>query len=759
MNTFNCLVSKKIYIVSISVQLAMIGVFGSSYWGYDLPILRQIIGIIFLSFIPGYLILSILKINNLNATKLVLYSLGISLFFTMFLGFGINQLMLYIGISTPLSMNIIMPTYLINTIVMSIYVFHKAEFKSYEKEMASVLHENKNTPAFTLLFICLPLLSIVGATIVTYYHNNFILILLLVLISLIFFILVYSELIPKQLYSLAILSISLSLLFHYTFTSPHIVGWDIHITYYIQNLIITNQYWEYIPFSNVNSVLSSAIIGPIYSIVLNLDTVWILKFIYPFIFAFVPLGLFEIYRDQLGYRKAIIPVFFFMSIFTFFTEMTALPRQQIAELFYVLLLLTILDNSKSTKKAILGIIFVMGISVSHYGLTYILIFMFTLSWFIYTIMNRDIVAKIIITVNKMSGLKLANPKTLFFSDKTENKSSLSGSLLTIFIIFSISWYIYITPGLFNTIIHIGQSFSTNITEFFEPTATQTITISSLGGDMHSISNLGKTYRFVHIITEILIIIGFFKFITTPNKYIEKPDHFALILANYALLSMCVILPYFSNYLNVTRLYHIVLFLISPFIYIGYEALFSNIKKISSYIMKTTKRKYSLFHNKKANLKCFPLLILIIMYFLFNTGLILEFSQNSYKSGDTPGSIPLNYGEIDAEYYNSHEVNSLYWLSNFADENNHSILADRIGRRLLTEKFAISTSQIPPSIENVPSKSYIFLRTWNIQSNQLSLIIHKSGVQSEIQYIETERYMANNINKIFTNNKSYIYKIK
>ena len=52
----------------------------------EIPVLGQIVGFIVLTFIPGFLILRIIKPHKLGVTESLLYSVGLSIAFVMFLG-------------------------------------------------------------------------------------------------------------------------------------------------------------------------------------------------------------------------------------------------------------------------------------------------------------------------------------------------------------------------------------------------------------------------------------------------------------------------------------------------------------------------------------------------------------------------------------------------------------------------------------------------------------------------------------------------
>lgn len=168
----------------------------------------------------------------------------------------------------------------------------------------------------------------------------------------------------------------------------YIWGWDTHHEYYLSNLVIANPLWNStIPYA-VNTMLSIVMFAPIVSSICNMSLTWVFKIIYPLLFSLVPLGLYRVFQKQIDDKIAFLSCFFFVSLFMFYTEMLQLARQQIAELFFVLLILLMIDkNMDKTKRAFLSIVFGVSLVVSHYGLSYIYMFCLISAWLILIFMD------------------------------------------------------------------------------------------------------------------------------------------------------------------------------------------------------------------------------------------------------------------------------------------------------------------------------------------------------------------------------------
>ena len=94
---------------------------------FDVPVARQVIGFFILTFFPGYIIIKILKLNELCRVETIVFSVGLSIAFLMITGLIVNELCPLIGISRPLS---IMPlTITLNSFILigSILVYLRSD--------------------------------------------------------------------------------------------------------------------------------------------------------------------------------------------------------------------------------------------------------------------------------------------------------------------------------------------------------------------------------------------------------------------------------------------------------------------------------------------------------------------------------------------------------------------------------------------------------------------------------------------------------
>ncbi|MEM2506693.1 MAG: DUF2206 domain-containing protein, partial [Nitrososphaeria archaeon] len=502
---------------------------------FDISIARQVIGFFYLTFIPGFIIFRLLKINKIEILEVILVSVGLSIAFMMLAGLLVNELSFLFGIPDPLSLT---PLFVILNSFILVSAF-LAYLKGESLKLWNI--ELPMSPLLILPFIGISFLSIVGAMWVNVFENNIILLFMILIIALLFaFAFVSEKFASQNLYSFAVAIIAFSLLFHSSLISNYLYTGDIHMEYFVFKTTQNNGYWSSNnPFSGdevygrMYSMLSVTILPTIYSTLLNMDSTWVFKILYPLIFCLVPLGLYKLWEKNLGMKGAFISTFLFMAYDVFYTEMLGVNRQIIAELFLVLLLLVILNKDmKKSSKVMCFVIFGFGLTVSHYGLS--LIFLFFIS--------------------------VALVPLVIFKKSSEN---LTISMAITFFTIMFAWYIYISNStVFESYINFGQHVYNQLWDFFNPTSRGELVLKGLGLQKPQTIWNSISWTFSYI-TEFLIVVGFIGLIAKRSKVYFERENFYFIFTATVFLALLILVPGLANTLRMTRFYHILLFFIAP----------------------------------------------------------------------------------------------------------------------------------------------------------------------------------------------------
>ena len=262
--------------------------------------LRQIAGFLFLSLVPGVLILRILRVHNINAVESLGYSAGLSLAFVMFIGALLNFTLPLAGTNSPLTLLPLSITFLLATIVLAVAAYLRD--RDFQPQQAIKLPAVSDV--LPVLFLALVLaLTILGALLMYAFENNLLLIICLFLISLVVILAAFGKFITLRHFPFAIFIISLCLLYQTTLISPYLIGTDIYIEYQFAQLALNHGIWAYAMPGTINSCLSIVIMAPVYSQILNLDIAHIFKILYPLFFSLVPLLLYRIFRLRSAPRR------------------------------------------------------------------------------------------------------------------------------------------------------------------------------------------------------------------------------------------------------------------------------------------------------------------------------------------------------------------------------------------------------------------------------------------------------------------------
>lgn len=716
------LTAKKLLIVILSLQLAIFGLTLLGKLGLEIPVLRQVIGFLYLTFIPGILLIVIFGISNLNLTEVILYSVGLSLSFLMYIGALASFLYPFISIQKPISETPLIYT-ISFTVVLLCIIFYQQN-KKFELLLPNL--RDFLSPS-TLLFVLPIFLAVFGAYLLRFHESNFLLLILIALISLIPFLAIYH--VSSKFYPLLIFSIALSLLLYASAASPYVRGWDACVELYTANLVKANSLWDLgIPTAQ-NAMLSIVILRPIYSILLGISLTEAFTLTSPFLFSLVPVVLYEISRrvvkSQSRDEIAFLSCSFFMFFWMFYTSMANLYRQQIAMLFLSLIILLLTDREMKTSigKKVLLIIFSISLVVSHYATAYLYMF-------------------ILLAALLLSALK---PLRKLFSFE-----SISSNYIALFIAIIITWYIYTSGGtLFNALVNIGNNIISAVsTEFLNPEHTGMFWVKR---ELPSISY--KIVRLLHYITALFVIVGFLDCLRTllkGKKSMIEEEHLSFSAILLGILAVMMAVPYASP-IGLARTYQIFLLWLAPLCIAGGLAIVRAFKLPTEYGLRL-------------------LAVFFAIFLLFNSGFIPEIN-GEYQYNSSLAKAHINDRDFDTKVsfysstYTEKEIFAAKWLSDNR-ELEFKVYADGFHSLLYGYAEIPMWKGLPPKGSEtvytltkdtlVDENSYIYLRQINLAGVMLLKEPKKGKIAGKIDWWNTPDLDLNIMNKIYINSGSAIY---
>ena len=583
---------KKFLIVVFSFQISLLGLATLSSLGIEIPLVPQIIGFIYLTFLPGVVILRIFRMHRLGSVVTLLYAVGLSLTFNMFLGFLINFFYPAIGVAHPISPAPLFTTWIIVLGLLSIVAWMRDKNFAYTTGWKPVVILSP----YVLLFILLPLLAIAGTSAVNYYDNNIILLGLIALITVVAVVMIVTKFIPTPLYPVAIFSIALALLWHAGLISNHLTGNDIFTEYYFYKQVVQQGIWaQAIPYK-YNNLLSITILPAVYTYFLNMSGEAVFKIVYPLLYALVPVALYTIYYKQLGNRQGFAAAFFFMSIYAFFRIVPGAMKQIVGQLFYVLLIMLIMDKQITSSRKILFILFGASLVVSHYSMSYIFM------------------AFIILSVIMLYVFK-------------ERKSQITIYAVILFGVICLSWYMFLSGAApLKAILDIGktiyQNISLDLLNVFnrEPALFFATTSPNI---IHLI------YRLLTYLVLFFTAVGALRLLPGRNNMFSI-EYLSFAAGSYVLLAAAIIVPFFAESIGTMRMFYVSAIILAPFTILGVE----DSLKVLGRLPRFPARRILGYFSK------ITMSLLLALFFMYSSGFIFEVAHDPRVE-----SLPLSLGYI------------------------------------------------------------------------------------------------------------------
>ncbi|MTK63829.1 MAG: DUF2206 domain-containing protein [Methanobacterium sp.] len=652
-----------------------------------IPFVRGIVAFIALFFLNGILILRILRIHELDSIRTLLYSLGLGTASIMFFGMLVDLVYPFLGITLPISTDPLLITFTAFTGLLS-YLSFRRDGKFNRPDILDTT--GLSVPILT--FLLLPFIAIFGTYLINIYQNNILLIIMFFLIAVVPFLVAYNKL-PKKLYPFAIFSMALTLVLSTSLISNYITGWDINLEYYFTNLVTNTSYWNSSIPDLLNAMLSLVIIVPIFSKLSGMSVVAIYKVIYPFIFVFVPLGLYSIFQRQTTHKIAFFACFLFISIFMFFLEMPYLARQEIGELFFVLMIMLMLEKDISDRNIlILTVVFIPALLVSHYSMDYIYIFLVISSYLIILLRNRNL-------SDKYPRLGKWPILSFFFKNPNGVERPKMRYGLQILLLFSITilYYLFVSSSvLFNlTLTTLNNLITISYLFLFNPSALMAVGIvTSEKTFLRSIALV------LHLLIEALIAVGILALIVRRTKMKFNENYALFTVMSFVLLILVIVVPFLAGALNPERFYQIALIFLSVFFVVGWL-------RFSDLINRLFKNRWNPKSVKKNSFKLMALFLAVSL--MFNSGVAYELLN------DKPSSMVL-HTSMDGPKFNNLEVTGTQWITDY--RVNDEVHADSY-RFLLLNGF-IPYEKAKSTFYYPNTGSYMFLGTYNLLTGEFGI---------------------------------------
>jgi uncharacterized membrane protein len=350
-------------------------------------------------------------------------------------------------------------------------------------------------------------------------------------------------------------------LYFTTLPGLSVVGSDISRELLMSKLALFNG-WDLSLLDPGNTSFVVGFMVPSLSLLLSIETEWVYKVIIPIISAFTPVLMYLIFRKQFGDSKALFASIFFIIMPVYSLEIGTIAKSMVAETFMAFTLWYMFTNKENWNKCAVMILGSVLTLWSHYTVGIILLAFLTCIFIVrlvipmfkgWKLWNRNVIAiwaiPVVIVVSVI-------PACFYYANVS--KGLIANTILA-------------TAGGNIFKVHTEQEFMRlTETNALKTTDTDSLLKAGIGKDFSDATELGKVFRVVQYLTQVLIILGAIWLLFKHRMYKFSAEFIACISGSFVLLLCCIFIPSFASIINMTRWYHATLFFLSPMFILGFD---------------------------------------------------------------------------------------------------------------------------------------------------------------------------------------------
>jgi uncharacterized membrane protein len=329
----------------------------------------QVLLVPLLLIVPGVILLRTLRISGETVAKNPVYVPAASVLVLMTSGLAIDLIGPRAGIAAPLRA----APLLIALEVVCVALLLCSLTAPAETQIPWGRLSNPARLAWPLL---IPLLSAAGALRLNSGHTDHVAVLaaIVVIIMLVAGFL-FAPWCDNSLLVVGIFAAALAMMWSFSLRGDLVYGFDISSEYYSLEQTVMSGVWHFShPNDAYGAMLSVTLLPAELHALSGMPALFIFKVVYPVIGAFFPVAVFCLARRVLTGRWSFMAAALVVMQQTFFQQLPALARQEVAMLLFAALIPAVLDDSGSRRKRWLFVSLIsVGMVISHYSTAYLAI--------------------------------------------------------------------------------------------------------------------------------------------------------------------------------------------------------------------------------------------------------------------------------------------------------------------------------------------------------------------------------------------------
>jgi uncharacterized membrane protein len=363
------------------------------------------------------------------------------------------------------------------------------------------------------------------------------------------------------------------------------------------------QGWDFATATDLNAItginitsIVTGLLAPLLSRALHLNLVWIYKAILPLFLVAVPVVMYQVFRKQIGDKRAFYAALFFIVMPVYSLQLAQIVKSMVAELLFAVGLLAMVSNWREWRKGVVLAGCTVLALMSHYTIGLAM-----LSYLLGILVVRKVTSRLnwsLWAVKRTSVITLATILLLGSSAFYVYYHYAYGGAVNQVIGGIARWHG--TGALTYTgqvIESAGQAIETLTVPPTTDNQTTTPTPANpvvpqqpkqesylhgqeylvqvgIGLDFFDQPIDGKLFRVIQYLTQLLIVVGTGWLLLQHKRYTFTAEFVAGIGCSFVLLLACIFVPQFSSIINMPRFYQISLFFLAPVLVLGCDALSS-----------------------------------------------------------------------------------------------------------------------------------------------------------------------------------------
>jgi uncharacterized membrane protein len=329
----------------------------------------QVLLVPLLLIVPGVILLRALRISGETVAQNPVYVPAASVLVLMASGLAIDLIGPRAGIAAPLRAAPLLIALEVVCIALLLCSLNApAETR--------IPWDRLSNPARLAWPLLIPLLSAAGALRLNSGHADHVAVLAAVVVIIMLVAgFLFAPWCDYSLLTVGIFAAALAMMWSFSLRGDLVYGFDISSEYYSLNQTVVAGVWHFAhPNDAYGAMLSVTLLPAELHALSGMPALLIFKVVYPVIGAFFPVAVFGLARRVLTGRWSFLAAALVVMQQTFFQQLVALARQEVAMLLFAALIPAVLDDGQSRRRRWVFVsLLSLGMVVAHYSTAYLAI--------------------------------------------------------------------------------------------------------------------------------------------------------------------------------------------------------------------------------------------------------------------------------------------------------------------------------------------------------------------------------------------------